>query len=102
MAVLIFIPWLMFAMLSTLFAIAYHHHALAVLLVALVWVMLAIIFMVLDARQRMAGSWFLFLGVLCLIAIILGCMCGAYNYWTNMFLYWSYDEHDYYTNVLTP
>jgi len=100
MAALIGIPWLMFTIVSVLFAFAYHHYYLVCWLVVLAWVMLSVIFMVLDSRQRMGGSWFLFLGMLCLFGVLFGTLTGSYNYWTHMFQYWSYDENRAYSNVL--
>jgi hypothetical protein len=100
LAVLIGVPWLMFAMVNTLFGTAYHHYAALVWLVVLAWVMMSIIFLVLDARKRMGGNWFRFLAVLCLLAILNGIIFGSYNYWTHLFPYWSYDEGAVYSNVL--
>lgn len=102
MAVLIGIPWLMFSMISVLFAFAFHHWPLLVLIIIFVWTVLALVFIALNAKgqPRMGGSWYLFLGVLCLLAILNSTVCGAYNYWLHMFQYWSYDENAVYTNVL--
>lgn len=100
LAVLIGVPWLMFAMISTLYGMAYHHYAWVVWLVILAWVLMSIIFLILDSRKRMGGSWFRFLGLLCLFAITNGVILGSYNYWTHLFQYWSYDENASYTNVL--
>jgi hypothetical protein len=100
LAVLIGVPWLMFAMISILFAVAYHHVAVFAWAVVLAMVMVAVTFFALDARQRMGGSWFRFLGILSLFAIFNGALLGSYNYWTHMFQYWSYDESASYTNVL--
>merc|ERR1719207_527064 len=66
----------------------------------LLFVMMSVTFFVLDSQQRMGGSWFYFLGVLCLLSIFFGCLAGLYNYWTHMYQYWSYDEAATYNNVL--
>jgi hypothetical protein len=100
MALLIGMPWLMFVTLSVLWTFAYHHFYIAVWLLALAWACFAFIFMALDNRGRMGGSWFLFLGLLCLFAVVNACLCGGYNYWMHMFHYWSFDENRGYTNVL--
>lgn len=99
-AAMIGIPWIMFTMICLLFSFAYHHYYFVVWLVVLAWVMLSIIFFVMDSRGRMAGSWFLFLGLLSLFAVVNGVLCGNYNYWNHMFQFWSYDENREYTNVL--
>lgn len=100
LAVLIGVPWLIFAMISTLFGMAFHHYAWAVWLLVFAWLLMAVIFIVLDVRKRMGGSWFRFLGVLSIFAVINGVILGSYNYWTHLFQYWSYDENASYSNVL--
>lgn len=97
-ALMIGIPWLMFVTLSILFTFAYHHFYLLVWMLVLVWMCFAFIFMVL--RDRMGGSYYLFLGILCLFAVVNASLCGGYNYWMHMFHYWSFDENRGYTNVL--
>lgn len=100
LAVLIGVPWLMFAMVNTLFGMAYHHYAPIVWLLVLAWLLMSIVFLVLDVRKRMGGSWFRFLAILCFLAILNGVILGSYNYWTHLYPYWSYDEKAAYTNVL--
>merc|ERR1719359_1862022 len=99
-ALLIGMPWLMFVTLAVLFTFAYHHFYLVVWTLVLAWMCFAFIFMALDSRGRMGGSWFLFLGLLCLFAVVNACLVGSYNYWMHMFHYWSFDENRGYTNVL--
>jgi len=100
MAALIGVPWVIFTVVSALFAFAYHHYYLVCWLVVLAFFMLSVIFMVLDSRRRQGGSWFLFLGLLSLFAILFSTLFGTYNYWMHMFPYWSYDENRAYSNVL--
>lgn len=100
LGVIVGMPWLMFSILSILFAFAYHHYSWAVWLVATSWFLLVLIFFVLDARNRMLGGWFRCLGFLCLFGAINGCICGSYNYWSHMFQYWSYMESSTFSNVL--
>jgi hypothetical protein len=100
MAVIVFVPWLLFSMTSVLFAMAYHHYWWAVWGMVLLFVFVSISFLVLHSQQRMGGSWFYFLAMCCLLAIFAGCLSGLYNYWTHMYLYWSYDEAATYSNVL--
>lgn len=99
-ALLIGMPWLMFVTLSVLWTFAYHHFYLLVWLVVLAWSCFAFVFMALDSRGRMGGSWFLFLGMLCLFSVVNASLCGGYNYWMHMFHYWSFDENRGYSNVL--
>eukprot|EP00746_Dinoflagellata_sp_MGD_P013127 gnl/MRDRNA2_/MRDRNA2_128231_c0_seq1.p1 gnl/MRDRNA2_/MRDRNA2_128231_c0~~gnl/MRDRNA2_/MRDRNA2_128231_c0_seq1.p1 ORF type:complete len:344 (+),score=38.38 gnl/MRDRNA2_/MRDRNA2_128231_c0_seq1:112-1143(+) len=100
MAVLVFLPWLIFTMITILFALAYHHFYFGVWGMVLLLTFMSVTFFVLDRGQRMGGSWFYFLGVLCLLSILNGCLAGLYNYWTHMYPYWSYNEAETYTNVL--
>jgi len=100
MAVLVFLPWLIFTMVSILFALAYHHYWFAVWCLILLFTMMAVTFIILDSQQRMGGSWFYFLSFMCLLSIFVGVLSGLYNYWTHMYPYWSYGEAATYTNVL--
>jgi len=100
LAALIGMPWLMYSIMAVLFVFAYHHYAMLVWGIISLWMLLALLFLILDARTRMAGSWFMLLGILCICAVINGCITGSYNYWSNMYPYWSYYEHRTYTNVL--
>lgn len=97
---LIGIPWLMFSIACGLFAFVYHHFAWIVWAVVMLWVILGFMFLILDARSRMGGSWFMLLAIMCFCAAVNGSIAGMYNYWTNMYPYWSYYEHSTYTNVL--
>merc|ERR1719379_1338649 len=51
-------------------------------------------------KNRIKGSWFFFVGLLCGFACMFGCLCGLYNYYTHMMQYWTYDENRAYSNVL--
>lgn len=100
MALLVGMPWLMFVTLSVLWTFGYHHFYLVVWMIALAWFCFACGFLAMDAQEKMAGSWYLFLAMVCFFAIINASLCGGYNYWTHMFHYWSFDENRGYTNVL--
>jgi len=91
-------PWLIFSIVIFLFTFAYHHYYLPCWLVVLAFAMLSVIFMVLDARRPV--RWYIYLGLLCLIAVLFSSLLGTYNYWMHMFPYWSYDENRAYSNVL--
>lgn len=92
------IPWLIFCTISIAFLVAYHHHSLVTWAVVLAWGTQSLIFVTL--RKRMSGSWFLFIGILCLFACLCGSAAGLYNYDSYMYQYWSYEESRSYTNVL--
>lgn len=95
---LILIPWLTFMTLTVLYAFLYHHFREVVWLVGLGGVALSVMFMSLSAR--MDGRWYLFLGVLCMLAVVMGNLAGLYNYHEYMLQYWAYDQNRSYTNVL--
>merc|ERR1719265_1993212 len=87
-------------MIGVLFQLAYYHYAVVVWLVVFAWMIMAGIFEMLHQRHRMAGSWFRFLGILSLLAVLNGVIFGSYNYWTHLYQYWSIDQNAEYTNVL--
>lgn len=98
MSLFMAIPWLMFCVISIVFTFAYHHYWLVSWVVVLSWIALSLMFIAI--RNRMKGSWFGFIGILCIFACVSGTCAGLYNYYTNMFQYWCYDENRAYTNVL--
>jgi hypothetical protein len=95
---LIMLPWLIFVIEMTLYSLVYHHFREVVWLVGIGGVALSVVFMSLTAR--MDGRWYLFLGVLCMIAVVMGNLAGLYNYHEYMLQYWSYTQNREYTNVL--
>jgi len=100
MVVLMALPWLMFLLNVLVFSFMYHHYWTLVWGVIIGGFVLSMFFFTLNDRARMGGSWYYFLGVLCVLACTWGTVGGLYNYYTNMFQYWSYDENRAYTNVL--
>lgn len=100
MALLVAIPWLMFLTIVLVFSLFYHHHWAVVWSLVIGWNVMSTFFLILNARARVGGAWYLFLGVLCVFACIWGTLGGLYNYYTHMFQYWSYDENRSYMNVL--
>lgn len=97
---LIIVPWLMFVMIFLPFTFLYHFYPVAIWCCVLAWCMMSFLFMLMDCRDRMGGQWYLFLGMLSFIACLSASLAGEYNYHTNMFQYYSYDESRAYTNVL--
>jgi len=100
MLLLMAVPWMIFVIVILTFSFAYHHYQILVICSVIGWATLSFIFIVLDLRERMGGQWFMFLGMMCIIATINSTLAGLYNYHTHMFHYWSYDESRAYTNVL--
>jgi hypothetical protein len=97
--VLITVPWLMFVGISLLYAFAYHHSREIVWLASIACVALAAMFMSMPP-SRIWGNWYLLLGMLCLVAVLAGNICGMYNYSEYMLQYWAYNQNRSYTNVL--
>lgn len=100
MALLMAMPWLMFTMICIAFSFAYHHYTAMVWGLVITMLLASFVFMVLEMSGRMGGQWFMFLGMLGIVAVIFSTLAGLYNYHTHMFQYWSYDENRSYTNVL--
>lgn len=97
-SLLIMLPWFLFVVETTLYALLYHHYREVVWLAGIGGVALSVMFMSLSAR--MDGRWYLFLGILCLLAVVMGNLAGLYNYHEYMLQYWSYDQNRQYSNVL--
>jgi hypothetical protein len=96
---LIFLPWLLFGGLSVLFIFVYHRHNDIVWVVIFFCVLFSTLPMCLfNSRKTMP---LVFVGLLLLIATVNAAVCGLYNYYENMFAYWSYQDNGIYTN-LTP
>jgi len=100
MLVLIAVPWLIFVVMLILFSYLYHRAWTIVWIIVSAALVGSIIFIVLNSRDKAAGSWYLFLGLLCMFAVTWGSVAGLYNYYTHMFQFYSYDESRAYTNVL--
>jgi len=100
MVLLMGVPWIIFVMVVLSISLFYHHHQILVIIFILVLLTMALMFIELDYRERMGGQWFLFLGLLCILALCNAILVGLYNYHTHMYHYWAYDEGRIYTNVL--
>lgn len=122
-ASLTIVPWAIFALVSCLFTLTYHHLPALVWLVVFFTVMgsLAILGSSAAKNQKVpdkpkdktdknsvsikpvdSGNTALqfFMGTLCLVASVFASVLGYYNYHTNMFAYWSLEMNGEYFNVL--
>lgn len=95
-AAFIGMPWVIFTVVSVLYAFAYHHYFLVVWMVCMLFVMISILLMALKNK----GANMLFLGILSLFGVVNAIICGSYNYWNHMYQFYSYDEGRAYSNVL--
>lgn len=100
MLLLSLVPWLFFLTVSCLFAFAYHRERLLVWGCVFALAGASLMLMVLDSRNKSAGPWYLFLGLLCFVSVTSSAFCGFYNYQTHMYPYWAYEENRLYSNVL--
>jgi len=96
--VLIVVPWLFFVGISMLYAFLYHHSREIVWLASIGCVALSAMFAMVNSRMH--GNWYVFLGMLSLVAVLAGNICGMYNYSEYMLQYWAYNQNRSYTNVL--
>jgi len=97
---LIILPFLLFAGLSCLFIWVYHRYYDIVWIVIFSCSILSVVLMAGGAQSRKTVA-LLFIGLLCFVATIAAAACGLYNYYENMFAFWSYQDNGVYTNV-TP
>lgn len=95
---LIIFPWLIFAGISCLFVFLYHRHYDVVRIVVFSCIVLSIMPMAMGGDRKAITS--LMAGLLCLVAVIAGTVCGLYNYYEHMFAYWSFLDNGVYTNLL--
>jgi len=97
---LIALPELVFAVITCLYAFVYHRFPEVVVLAVVGFVALSIMFVTLDKSTRVEGRWYLFLGVLCFMATVMGTLYGLYNYHENFLQYEAYSANREYSNVL--
>jgi len=95
---LVALPWLVFIVITMMYAFVYHHYPEVVMLVVVGFTALSIMFVTLSSRIE--GRWYLFLGVLCFMATVMGTLYGLYNYHENFLQYEAYSANREYTNVL--
>jgi len=103
MFILIFVPWVLFQTLLVPFIYLYHHYFMAVYMIVFGGFAVSGCLILINAsRQKGAagGNWYLYLGILCLIACIAATWAGLYVYYTKMFFYYNYMERRTYTDVL--
>jgi hypothetical protein len=98
--VLIMVPELLFLVTTGLYAFIYHHSHELVWLLVLGLVALSVTFMAMETSGRFGGGWYMFLGMLSLVAILAGNICGMYIYSEYFMQYWAYDQNRSYSNVL--
>jgi len=97
---LICLPWVMFFTVLMILSFAFHHWTVIAALVLTSWVVLGVFYCTLSSQGRMGGSWYGFLGGLCLIGCAAGAIAGTVNYQAHMYAYWAYEEGRVYTNLI--
>lgn len=96
---LVFLPWLMYTVICTLFTFCFHHYSIIVWGLVILCCMMSILFLVLSSRNP-RGPAYTYLGVLCLFACFVATCMGLMIYCTYMHNYFSYSENRTYTDVL--
>lgn len=101
LAILIFLPWWMFTMISCLFCYAYHRQPILVWVFVAICVVVSCIFVAANVHKGLIKPMFwLFLGVLCILGCLASAIIGLYNYEGNMASYHYLEEGQVYLNVL--
>lgn len=100
MILLIFIPWFVFLALVASFIFLYHHAQTLVVFIVFGFLTQSVVLMLIDLTRKTGGMWYMYLGVLCLLATTAGVVVGFYCYHTFMFQYNNYEEKRMYTNIL--
>lgn len=98
LAVLILTPWLIFTTVCCLLTFAYHHFRVLVWVLIFLGALISMLFIALSTRNR-RGPIYLFLGVLCVFAILLSTVLGLYCYHSYAIQFWSCEEGRAYVNV---
>lgn len=98
---LVFTPWLFFAVTATLYTFSYYQSGALVYMFVACFMLVSLIFVAANSHKKLERTQFwLFLGILTGISTLAGLAAGWYNYQANMVRYWAYDEGRVYTNVL--
>lgn len=98
LAILILLPWLVFTTVSCLLTFAYHHFRIMVWVLIFLGALLSVLFIVLSSRNK-RGPIYLFLGVLCVFAVLVSCVVGLYCYHEFAIQFWVVEEGRAYANV---
>lgn len=97
---LIFVPWIMFLAMQVPFFTFYHHNPMVAISLVFSGFIVSMVPFMINQRRKVGGAWYLFLGLLCMLACICGTASGLYVYYNYMFQYYSYYERMEYTAVL--
>lgn len=100
---LIFLPWMMFTLILCLFCFAYRHFSLVVWSVVLTFLVFWVYLYYSDTSRRRARPLpkpRVFLGLVCLLALLISTVLGFYLFETKLLGYWNIQESRMYTNVL--
>lgn len=91
LAILILLPWLVFTTVVCLLTFAYHHFRALVWALIFIGAILAVLFIALSSRNP-RGPIYLFLGVLCVFAVMVSTVVGLYNYHEFAIQFWVIEE----------
>lgn len=91
LAILILLPWLVFTTVTCLLTFAYHHFRVLVWVFIFLGAALSVLFIAVSSRNP-RGPIYLFLGVLCVFAVMVSTVVGLYNYHEFAIQFWVIEE----------
>ncbi|CAD7950893.1 unnamed protein product [Amoebophrya sp. A120] len=100
LALMIGVPWSFFLLTGILFAFVYHWYVSMVWLLVSFLLFVSVLFIMVDYRNKTGGRWYMKLGLLSVVSVVLGVFASLYSYHHYFNNYWSYKENSEYINVL--
>lgn len=98
-AIMTVLPVTTFALVSVAFPFLHHNSASAAWLVVAGCVCLALLFMAVQHRRTDGPKYWFNIGMLCLVATLIGASMGLWNYDRSIYKYWAYDGQSSYKGV---
>jgi hypothetical protein len=99
-ALMMLIPYLIFAGLLEVYVYMYHTYFHVAWLLSLAVVLVSIVWIVSDLYSIRGGQWYVFFGVLCMLASVAATCVGLYIYFGYTYQFYKLGGLRTYTNVL--
>jgi len=100
-AALLLVPWVMFFVIMTVFTHSYRHTKWLAWVVVVLFALISIAFMWIHSRPGGRPRYYLFMGMLCTLAVFFSTVIGICNYYQHMQGWHIYNESRHYENVLS-
>lgn len=97
---LCFTPWIFFSVILCLFVFLYHELYEVAWIVAIALIAISIVWIVSDVMTVTGGQFYVFFGVLSIVACLAGVFVGLYVYYGWIWHYWKIEGLRVYKNVL--